>query len=112
MGIVVQLLYATENQWLIGDNVLMPLLLWEIVEVFLLRTYVSKINFLGIIFVFLGVSQHWIRITTKIIETLLKIFKDVACFMWCFLVMHILWTKLILAEDLVTAENETFGVGT
>lgn len=91
MGVIVCLLYATDNEWMIGNSVFLPLFCWEAVEVFLLKTYETKLNFLGIIFVFLGVEQRYVQIITKILETLNKIFKDFACFMWFFVVTHLIW---------------------
>lgn len=99
MGVLVSLLYATENEWLVGHSVFMPLFCWEAVEVFLLKTYESKLNFLGIIFVFLGVQQRYVQIITKILETLNKIFKDFACFMWFFVMTHLTWGYFVLHKD-------------
>lgn len=99
MGAIVSLLYATENEWLVGNSVFMPLFCWEAVEVFLLKTYETKLNFLGIIFVFLGVQQRYVQIITKILETLNKIFKDFACFMWFFVMTHLVWGYFVLQKD-------------
>lgn len=91
MGVIVSLLYVTENEWMIGNSVFLPLFCWEAIEVFLLKTYETKLNFLGIIFMFFGVDQRYVQIITKILETLNKIFKDFACFMWFFVVTHLVW---------------------
>uniref|UniRef100_A0A336KN72 CSON012769 protein n=1 Tax=Culicoides sonorensis TaxID=179676 RepID=A0A336KN72_CULSO len=99
MGMIVALLYATDNEWLIGNSVFLPLFCWEAVEVFLLKTYESNLNWIGIIFVFLGVKQHWVQIITKILETINKIFKDFSCFIWFFVMTHVFWGKVVLWQS-------------
>ncbi|XP_063702411.1 LOW QUALITY PROTEIN: uncharacterized protein LOC134832348 [Culicoides brevitarsis] len=89
MGVIVSLLFATHNEWLVGNNVFLPLFCWEAIEVFVLKTYVSKLNFLGIIFVFLGVDQRQVQIITKLLETLNKLFNDFSCFLFFFVVTHV-----------------------
>lgn len=100
MAIVIYLLLATDQQHLIGGNVFILLLGWEMVEVFLLKTYETKTSFLDIVFLLGGISRKHSQIILKFTQTIDKVLKDVAFFVFFFVMTHLLWCRLVLGMDL------------
>ncbi|XP_055544583.1 uncharacterized protein LOC129729786 isoform X2 [Wyeomyia smithii] len=99
MGIMVYLLFATERQHLIGGNVFILLLGWEVLEVFLLKTYQPKGSFLDVIFLLGGISNKYSQMIVKFAQTLNKVLKDVAFFVFFFVVTHLVWSVLVLGIE-------------
>lgn len=99
LAVIVYILFANG---ILTNNILIPLLCWEINEVFLLKTYVPKLNILSVLFTLIGVAPQHIPTLTKIIETVHKVAKDIALFMYCFLVAHFVFCKVWLKQDLST----------
>lgn len=100
MAIAIYLLFATEKQHLIGGNVFTLLLGWEMVEVFLLKTYETSSSFLSIIFLLGGISTKYSQIIIKFMETINKVLKDVTFFVFFFVMTHLLWCRLVLGLEL------------
>lgn len=99
LATVVYILFANG---IITGNILVPLFTWEAIELFLLKTYVPKLSILSVVFTLVGVAQHHVPTLTKFIETMHKIGKDTALFMYCFLVTHFVYCKVWLGQDLRT----------
>lgn len=99
MAISVYLLFATNNQFYTSHNVFLLLLIWEMAEVFLLKTYEKKTNLIGMVFLLGGVQQRHTTAFFKIFETLHKILKDVAIFIFFFVGSHILWEKFYFGKN-------------
>ncbi|XP_065089589.1 uncharacterized protein LOC135710823 [Ochlerotatus camptorhynchus] len=100
MAIVIYLLFAIDQQHLIGGNVFILLLGWEMVEVFLLKTYETRTSFLDVIFLLGGISKKYSQIILKFIQTINKVLKDVAFFVFFFVLTHLLWSRLVLGIEL------------
>lgn len=100
MGIIVYLVFATERQHLIGGNVFILLLGWEVVEVFLLKTYQPKSSFLDVVFLLGGIPNKYSQMIVKFVQTLNKVLKDVAFFVFFFVLTHLVWSVLVLGIDL------------
>ncbi|XP_055596792.1 uncharacterized protein LOC129746890 [Uranotaenia lowii] len=99
MATVVYLLFATGRQDLIGGNVFILLLGWEMIEVFLLRTYEQKGSMLNILFMLGGISQQYSQMIIKFTQTVSKIMKDVAIFVFFFVLTHLIWSWLVLGIE-------------
>lgn len=100
MAIVIYLLLATDQQHLIGGNVFLLLLGWEVVEVFLLKTYETRTSFLDVVFLLGGISKRYSQIMLKFTQTINKVLKDVAFFVFFFVMTHLVWCRLVLGMDL------------
>lgn len=100
MAIVVYLLFANDLQYLIGGNVFIVLLGWEMVEVFLLKTYETRLPFMELVFLLGGISQKYSQIVLKIVQTINKVLKDVTFFVFFFVVSHLLWSRFVLGIEL------------
>lgn len=100
MAIVIYLLFATDRQHLIGGNVFTLLLGWEMVEVFLLKTYETRASFLDVVFLLGGISKKYSQIILKFTQTINKVLKDVTFFVFFFVATHLLWSRLVLGIEL------------
>ena len=91
ISIITYILIATNNS-IISSNVFILFLFWELIEVSLhLKYKQSKPNFLLIAFL----SPQMER-SLKIARTLYKVLRDVAIFMFFFVLTHILWQQVVL----------------
>lgn len=105
MSVIIYILVMTNRDKYIGSNIFLVLLTWEIVEVFLLKTYENRNNFIGIIFLLGGISQKYSQIIIKVVETVNKLFKDVAIFAFFFVSTHLFWNYYVLNNNLKTILN-------
>ncbi|XP_053696190.1 uncharacterized protein LOC128743612 [Sabethes cyaneus] len=100
MGVLVYLLFATDRQHLIGGNVFVLLLGWELMEVFLLKTYQPKASFLDVVFLLGGIPKKYSQMIVKFAQTINKVLKDVAFFMFFFVLSHLVWSVLVLGIEI------------
>lgn len=81
-------------------NAFLLFLLWEIAEIFMLRQHESNSNgIVNVLFMLAGVSPTKINIFLKWIQLLNKVLRDVALFMFFFVLSHVCrsyWTGLSL----------------
>ncbi|XP_058817945.1 uncharacterized protein LOC131681252 [Topomyia yanbarensis] len=98
-GIAVYLLFAADQQHLIGGNVFILLLGWEFGEVFLLKSHEPKSSFLDIVFLLGGISNKYSRIILKFAQTVNRVMKDVAFFVFFFVLTHLVWSRLVLGIE-------------
>uniref|UniRef100_A0A182RCC0 Calcium signal-modulating cyclophilin ligand n=1 Tax=Anopheles funestus TaxID=62324 RepID=A0A182RCC0_ANOFN len=101
-SIVAYLLFATGNESYIGSNVFLPLLAWELIELLTFGTTepASGQKLLGIVFMLGGVPMKTSQTIMKLMNTFNKVLKDVAFFMFFFVLAHLLWSTLWLDIDL------------
>lgn len=104
-SILVYFLFASGNEHMTSNNVFLFLLLWESAEVFLLKTYIPKqSNVIGIVFLLGGISQNYTRTLMKFFEIMNKILRDVAVYIFFFVVTHFLFQffgKGLCIEDVL-----------
>lgn len=94
-SIIVYFLFVTGNEHVTSNNVFLYLLLWETVEMFVLKTYIpKKSSVFGIIFVLGGISQQYTSTFIKFIEIMNKVLKDVAVYIFFFVVTHLFYQTL------------------
>lgn len=106
ISMLIYFLYATNQQQYSNNNVFLYLLVWEVAEILLLKSYESKNPFIGFVFVMGGVSQHKINSFLKIIQTMNKILKDVAIFVFIFVITHIGYNYFTFGKGLTEILNE------
>lgn len=96
---IITYVMVTKNV-LITRNIFLLFLLWEVAEVFLLKTYeVNKTSFVSILFMLGGIPPVYSTAIIKFMETVIKIMNDVAVFVFYFVFTHILWETLILGRS-------------
>lgn len=70
-------------------NVFLVFLAWEVAEIFILRQHESTSNgIVNVLFVLAGVSPTKMNVLLKWIQLLNKVLRDVALFMFVFIIMH------------------------
>uniref|UniRef100_A0A182K036 glutaryl-CoA dehydrogenase (ETF) n=1 Tax=Anopheles christyi TaxID=43041 RepID=A0A182K036_9DIPT len=101
-SIVAYLLFATGNEAYIGSNVFLPLLAWELIELLMIGTteQASGQQLLGIVFMLGGIPMKTSQTVMKLMNTVNKVLKDVAFFMFFFVLTHLLWSRLWLGIEL------------
>lgn len=71
-------------------NLFLIFLTWEIAEIFILRQYESNSNgMINILFMLAGMSPTKVNVFIKWIQLLNKVFRDVALFMFFFVIAHL-----------------------
>ncbi|XP_052892382.1 uncharacterized protein LOC128300387 [Anopheles moucheti] len=101
-SIVTYLLFATGNDAYIGSNVFLPLLGWELIELLTVGTSepANGQMLLSMVFMLGGVPMKTSQTILKVMNTFNKVFKDVAFFMFFFVLTHLLWSTLWLSIEL------------
>uniref|UniRef100_A0A1Q3F336 Putative conserved plasma membrane protein n=1 Tax=Culex tarsalis TaxID=7177 RepID=A0A1Q3F336_CULTA len=99
LAIVVYLLFATGQHHWIGGSVFVLLLGWETVEMLLLKTYEPQASFLDVVFLLGGISKRYSQFILKMTQTINKVLKDVAFFVFFFVATHLLWSRFALGID-------------
>uniref|UniRef100_A0A182Y8F3 Calcium signal-modulating cyclophilin ligand n=1 Tax=Anopheles stephensi TaxID=30069 RepID=A0A182Y8F3_ANOST len=101
-SIVAYLLFATGNESFIGGNVFLPLLAWELIELLTIGTVepAGGQKLLGIVFMLGGIPMKTSQTIMKLMNTVNKVLKDVAFFMFFFVLTHLLWSRLWLGIEL------------
>lgn len=99
-AIAIYLLFATEQDYLIGGNVFLPLLAWELIEMLILKTYEPKPSVLDVLFLLGGISKRYSQMLLKLTQTVTKVLRDVAFFVFFFVTAHLVWSRLVLGIEL------------
>lgn len=72
-------------------NIFLIFLAWEMAEIFILRQYESNSNgIVNVLFVLAGMSPTKVNVILKWIQLLNKVLRDVALFMFVFVVAHMI----------------------
>lgn len=99
LAIVVYLLFASGQQSWIGGSVFVLLLGWETIEMLLLKTYEPQASFLDVVFLLGGISKRYSQFIIKMTQTINKVLKDVAFFVFFFVATHLLWSRFVLGIE-------------
>lgn len=99
LAIVVYLLFALGQQSWIGGSVFVLLLGWETIEMVLLKTYEPQASFLDVVFLLGGISKRYSQFIIKLTQTINKVLKDVAFFVFFFVASHLLWSRFVLGIE-------------
>lgn len=93
-------------------NVFLIFLLWEIAEIFILRQHESNSNgIINVLFMLAGISPTKINIVLKWIQLMNKVLRDVALFIFFFVLSHVCrsyWTGcslILLVENNDQSQN-------
>uniref|UniRef100_A0A182NB25 glutaryl-CoA dehydrogenase (ETF) n=1 Tax=Anopheles dirus TaxID=7168 RepID=A0A182NB25_9DIPT len=101
-SIAAYLLFATGNESYIGGNAFLPLLAWELIELLTIGASepAGGQQLLGIVFLLGGIPMKTSQTIMKLMSTVNKVLKDVAFFMFFFVLTHLLWSRLWLGIEL------------
>lgn len=111
MALITYLLFALHIDYVIGGSVFSMLIAWEVFE-FGYTTFIAPDNeqnaIITALFAFAGITPEKGRMILKILGLSTKIVRDVAIFLFTFVVMHILWCRFVLDESFATILDKDF----
>lgn len=88
--------YVLINTAPFSCNMFLLFLLWEIVEIFMLREHQSNANGLvNVVFMMAGVSPTKINVFIKWIQLVNKVLRDIAIFLFFFVLSHITYLTVV-----------------
>lgn len=98
IAIITYLLAATDVAF--RTHVFTLFLLWEVVELFLLKAYEkNQTSYLGIVFLVSGIPSEHSTVVVKWLATIRRILKDVSIFAFFFVVSHLLWQRFAVGQS-------------
>ena len=112
LALIVYTLFAANLDFLVGGAVFSSLIMWEIFE-FFITTFVIKqpqqqAGLVNILFAFGGVSPEKTKLIMKLLGLFNKVLRDIAIFMFTFVVLHLMWSYLVLGEGLTEILDKDF----
>lgn len=104
IGTLTYLLAA--NDLMFRSHVFTLFLLWEAVELFVLKPYEKdRSSYLGIVFLVSGIPTEHSSVVMRWLSTIRRVLKDVAIFVFFFVLAHVVWQALVLGESMVVVLN-------
>lgn len=106
------LTYMLVNMAPFACNVFLIFLLWEIVEIFILRQHHTHPNgFVNVVIMMAGVSPSKINVFIKWIQLVNKVLRDIAIFLFFFVLSHIIYLSAIgrklVADETIAGATDT-----
>lgn len=112
IALIVYMLFVMDFGHIVGGSVFSSLIAWEIFEFFLtsfvIREPVQRGGILNLLFVFGGFSQQKTQMILKLLGLFNKIIKDIAIFMFTFVMIHLAWSFLVVGESLSVILDKDF----
>lgn len=107
VAISVFILFRTQHSHLLSGNVMLSLLLWETVELFLLKFF-NKLNAkrskITLVLSLFNVPQHLVDRCLTMLGMLHKIVQDFSVFMFIFVFLHYAWDENNKISDSSSAD--------
>lgn len=104
IALLVFFIFATNNETLILGNIFTVLIGWELIEFYLSSTIAppptAAGGMLNILFMFGGISPIQTKMILKFLQLANKTLRDVAIFMFTFVLFHLLWSFFMKNESL------------
>lgn len=112
LALIVYALFAANFEFLVGGAVFSSLIAWEIFE-FLITSFVIKQpaqqgGLVNLLFIFGGVNQEKAQIILRLLGLANKILRDIAIFMFTFVMLHLGWSFLVVGESLTEILDKDF----
>lgn len=102
---VLTFLLAT-NDVMFRSHVFTAFLLWEAVELFVLKPYEKdRSSYVGLVFLIGGIPTEHTSVALRWFATVRRVLKDVAIFVFFFVIAHVLWQRLVIGESLTAILN-------
>lgn len=112
LALIVYMLFAFGLDFLVGGAVFSSLIVWEIAEFFLttfvIKQPVQQGGLVNILFMFGGISAEQTQIILKVLGLVNKIIRDIAIFMFTFVMLHLSWSFFMLGESLTEILDKDF----
>lgn len=113
ISILVYFLFASNTEFWVGSSVFTALLAWELIDFLIMGSVSSgssRNNYLSILFLLGGVPQNTATIILKSLDILNKVLRDVAIFMFVFVITHLSWSYLVINDSLSVILDRDFNV--
>lgn len=108
IGVITYLL-AT-NDLMFRSHVFTLFLLWEFVELFVLKPYEKdRSSYLGIVFMVSGIPTEHSSVVMRWLSQTRRVLKDVAIFVFFFVLAHLVWQRVVFGETLASILNVDVG---
>jgi calcium signal-modulating cyclophilin ligand len=112
IALTVYMLFAMNFDFVVGGAVFSSLIVWEIFE-FFMATFVLKQpaqqgSLVNLLFVFSGVSQEKAQLILRLLGLVNKVIRDIAIFMFTFVMIHLAWSYLFVGESLTEILDKDF----
>lgn len=112
IALIVYILFAADIDFIVGSAVFSSLIVWEIFEFFMttfvIKQPVQQGGLVNILFMFGGVSQEKSQLILKLLGLANKVLRDIAIFMFTFVLIHLVWSYLVLGESLTEILDKDF----
>lgn len=112
LAVFVYVAFAFDLDFLFGGAVFSSLIVWEVLELFLttfvIKGPVQQGGLVNLLFVFGGVSQQKSQFILRLLGLTNKILRDIAIFMFTFVLVHLIWSSLIVGESLIEILDKDF----
>lgn len=112
IALIVYMLFALDLAFIVGGSVFSSLISWEIFE-FFMTTFVTKDStqqggLVNILFMFGGISPEKTQLILRLLGLVHKIIRDIAIFMFTFVMIHLGWSYLVVGESLTQILDKDF----
>lgn len=112
IALIVYMLFTLNLDVVIGSSVFSSLIVWEIFE-FFMTTFVIKEplqqgGIVNILFAFGGFSQQKTQLILKLLGLFNKIIRDIAIFMFTFVITHLLYSFIVVGDRLSEILDKDF----
>lgn len=112
LALIVYMLFALNMDYLVGGAVFSSLIAWEILEffvtTFVIKQPVQQGGLLNLLFIFGGINQEKAQLILKVMGLLNKVIRDIAIFMFTFVMIHLGWSYLVVGESLTEILDKDF----
>ncbi|CRL01793.1 CLUMA_CG015009, isoform A [Clunio marinus] len=112
ISLAVYMIFTFNMEFLVGGAVFSSLIIWEIFE-FIMTTFIIKqptqpTGIISILFAFGGINQEKAEIIMKLLGLFNKILRDVAIFLFTFVMIHLAWSFFVAGENLTEILDKDF----
>lgn len=108
----VYMLFALNFEFVVGGAVFSLLIVWEIFEFFMTAFVIKQptqpARLINLLFAFSGISQDKAQLILKLLGLFNKILRDVAIFLFTFVIIHLAWSFLVVGESLTEILDKDF----
>lgn len=112
LALIVYALFATNLEFLVGGAVFSSLIAWEIFEFFItsfvIKQPTQQGGLVNMLFIFGGVNQEKAQIILRLFGLANKVLRDIAIFLYTFVMLHLGWSFLVVGESLTEILDKDF----
>lgn len=112
IALIVYMLFALDFSFVVGGSVFSSLIAWEIFEFFMtsfvIKEPTQQGGLVNILFMFGGISPEKTQLILRLVGLVQKIIRDIAIFMFTFVMIHLAWSYIVVGESLTEILDKDF----